>query len=72
MNLLKACGVKEILLAGFDGFHVNINKNYYDPEMRRPVNTEQVDRRNNYYKDFIKRIADTGIDIKFITPSLYE
>ena len=72
MNLLKECGVKEMLLAGFDGFHVNINQNYYDPEMRRPVNTEQVDRRNKYYKEFIQRIASTGIDIKFITPSLYE
>lgn len=72
MNLLKECGVKEMLLAGFDGFHVNINQNYYDPEMRRPVNTEQVDRRNKYYKDFIKRIADTGVEINFITPSLYE
>ena len=27
MNLLKACGVKEMLLAGFDGFSVDINEN---------------------------------------------
>lgn len=71
MNLLKACGVKTILLAGFDGFSVDINENYYDPTMRRPVNSEQADRRNAYYKNFIKRIAEFGINVIFLTESLY-
>lgn len=72
LNLLKACAVKEILLAGFDGFDININENYYDPNMRHPVNPEQVERRNNFYKNFIKKIGDDGINIQFITPSRYE
>ena len=72
LKLLQACGVKEILLAGFDGFSVNINDNYYDPNMRHPVNAEQAERRNTYYKGFIKKISDSGIDITFITPSLYQ
>lgn len=72
LNLLKACAVKEILLAGFDGFDININENYYDPNMRHPVNPEQVERRNNFYKNFIKKIGDDGINIQFITPSKYE
>lgn len=71
MNLLKACGVKSILLAGFDGFSVDINENYYDPNMRRPVKAEQAERRNTYYKGFIKQIACSGIKITFITPSMY-
>lgn len=72
LNLLKACAVKEILLAGFDGFDININENYYDPNMRHPVNPEQVERRNNFYKNFIKKIGDDGINIQFITSSKYE
>ena len=71
MNLLKACGVKNILLAGFDGFSVDINENYYDPNMRRPVKAEQAERRNAYYKGFIKQIASSGIKVTFITPSMY-
>lgn len=71
-KLLQACGAKKILLAGFDGFSVNINDNYYDPNMRRPVNGEQAERRNAYYRDLIKRVSDTGIDISFVTPSLYQ
>lgn len=72
MNLLKACGAKVIMLAGFDGFSVNINDNYYDSNMRHPVNSEQAKRRNQYYKEFIGRIRDSGILIEFITPSKYE
>lgn len=71
LNLLKACGVKSIVLAGFDGFMVNINENYADPNLRRPVSVEQVQRRNSYYKKFIKNIADFGISISFLTPSKY-
>lgn len=72
LNLLKACGVSEVLLAGFDGFSVNINENYYDPNMRHPVNVEQAERRNNYYRQFIRRLRGEGMKIAFVTPSLYE
>ncbi|MCQ2567738.1 MAG: aldolase catalytic domain-containing protein [Mogibacterium sp.] len=72
LKLLQACGVTKIMLAGFDGFSVNINDNYYDPNMRRPVNAEQVERRNAYYKGLVGRVRDTGITIEFVTSSLYE
>lgn len=72
LKLLMACGVKEIILAGFDGFSVNINENYHDPNMRRPVNNEQALRRNRYYKGLIERVRNTGVNIQFATPSKYE
>ena len=72
LNLLQACGVKDVMLAGFDGFSVNINENYYDPNMRRPVNAEQAERRNAYYKGLIGRVRAKGIKVEFVTPSLYE
>ena len=72
LNLIKRCGVRKILLAGFDGFSLNINENYYDPNLRRPINSDQVERRNLYYKNFIKKLIEQGLEIEFITPSLYE
>ena len=72
LNFLVACGVKSIILAGLDGFAVNINENYSDPNLRRPVSVEQVERRNAYYKRFIDVISNKGINVKFITPSKYE
>ena len=70
-NLLNACGVKDICLAGFDGFSTDINENYYDPIMRRPVSAEQAESRNAYYKGLIDRIRKSGITVSFITPSKY-
>lgn len=72
LNLLCACGVENIMLAGFDGFSVNINDNYYDPNMRRPVNEEQANHRNNYYKKLIASFIGKGIKFNFVTPSIYE
>ena len=72
LKLFQACGVKSILLAGFDGFSANINDNYYDVNMRRPVTAEQAENRNNYYRNLIKRIRESGINISFVTPSRYE
>ena len=72
LNFLKACDIKEILLAGFDGFVVNINENYSDPNLRRPVSVEQVNRRNAFYKRFIADVASTGVKIEFVTSSKYE
>ncbi len=72
LNLLKNCNVKEILLAGFDGFTADINENYHDPNMRSPINLEQAKRKNQYNKSFIKRVRESGINITFITKSLYE
>lgn len=72
MNLLYNCGVKDIMLAGFDGFSVNINENYYDPNMRHPVNAEQAEFRNKYYKEFIGKMRMRGVKMTFLTPSKYE
>ena len=72
LNLMSACGVKKVFLAGFDGFSSNINENYANPDLRRPVNTEQAERRNAYYRELIKRKRQSGMKIEFITPSKYE
>lgn len=37
---------------------MNINENYFDPNMRHPVNNEQVERRNHYYKNLIQRVKN--------------
>ena len=72
LNLLRTCGVRNVLLAGMDGFSVDINDNYFDPQLRRPVNGEQAERRNRYYKMFIENKRKEGINITFVTRSIYE
>lgn len=72
MNLLQTCGIKSCCLAGLDGFSVNINDNYANPELRRPVSEVQAERRNEYYKGFVNRFKESGMSISFVTPSMYE
>lgn len=72
LNLIKACGVKEVFLAGFDGFSSDINKNYADPNLRRPVTAKQAEQRNTYYKEFMDQMRTSGLQLTFITPSRYE
>ena len=72
MNLLRKCEVKEIMLAGFDGFSVDINENYFDASMRHPYNAEEAQKRNEYYKQFFAKVKAEGVNVEFITPSKYE
>lgn len=71
LKLMTACGASELLLAGFDGFSTNMNLNYYDKSMRRPVSEEQVQRRNDYFRTYVKRLRES-IPVTFLTRSLYE
>ncbi len=71
LKLMTACGASEILLAGFDGFSVDINQNYYDKTMRRPVSEEQATQRNAFFKSYVGRLR-ASIPVIYLTPSRYE
>lgn len=71
LNLMRKLDVSEIDFAGFDGFYVNINQNYYDKTMRRPVTEQQAIRRNAFYRNFIADVAKS-IKVVFLTPSAYQ
>lgn len=71
LKLISSCGASEIILAGFDGFSVDINQNYYDKTMRHPVTEEQARERNEYFRTYVNRLRSI-VPITFLTPSLYE
>lgn len=71
LNLLSECGPAELILAGFDGFHVNVDKNYYDKSMNHQITAKQAEKRNAYYRRFIKKLRGK-VPIRFLTGSLYE
>lgn len=72
LNLLRSFNVKEIIMAGFDGFSVDINANYYDISMRHPVKDNQARKRNAYYRKLIQSMRDAGLSINFLTKSKYD
>lgn len=70
MNLMKELRPIKVYMAGFDGFSSNINKNYFDTSMRKPVSEEQAEKRNFFFKDFIRKIQEI-LPIEFVTDSAY-
>lgn len=70
INLLIKSGVKELALAGYDGFNCAGN-NYFDEKMTNGVQYEKQLQMNGAIINYFKNIRrDT--EIKFITPTIYD
>lgn len=71
LNFFKKVGVKEIALAGFDGFVKDPQKNYFDTGFDLSKSYEYLSSVN---RCMTKMISDTRADMNvlFITPSIYE
>ncbi len=70
-NILMNAEISNIVLAGFDGFQVDISQNYYDENLKRPITREQVNERNELMKNFLSYM-EKKFKITFLTESLYE
>ncbi len=71
INILKHLGVKEIYLAGFDGFSFANSDNYYKEDLRNELDIKQVEKRNQFYIDLFADLSK-HYRVKFVTPSKYE
>lgn len=71
LKLLSYCQAEKVLMAGFDGFSMDMNKNYHDGDLRHPMTSYQAEEENKYYKNFIKKMMQEGLNIEFITDSLF-
>ncbi|MDU2121210.1 MAG: aldolase catalytic domain-containing protein [Clostridium celatum] len=70
INLLKRLLIKDVFIAGFDGYTVR-EKNYVGIDMEFIKSKEQVDELNINIKEVIQRLS-RNIEIKFITKSKYK
>ena len=70
MNLMKKVGVKELILAGFDGFSSNPNDNYVESSMLMDVETERLMKMNIATAEKLKQLR-TQMQIEFLTSSVY-
>lgn len=71
LHLLSDLQVSQVFLAGFDGFDIDIDKNYYKDEMKRVLSREQVLAMNEKVLQTLKQYRDR-ITFTFITPTKYE
>ena len=70
-NILDKCNPKKILLAGFDGYSLNINDNYYDDNMRKPVVEQKINEEKTFFHNFLKKMSKK-FSIEFLTSSNYQ
>lgn len=69
LRLLLAVGVKEVLLAGMDGYTAFQGNDYFDQQLTHKF-TQQAQTINALISDQLKKIR-SQITLKFITPTRY-
>lgn len=71
INLLGKMGIKEINLAGFDGFKSDVEKNYIDPSFKLSSDMAYLSAVN---ERLTKKIAEyrKTMTINFVTESIYD
>lgn len=71
IRLLTHIGIKEILLAGFDGFEVDVSANYYVDSFKRNIERETAHKKNKLLSIQLRN-ALKDIPYRVITPTMYE
>ncbi len=70
LRLLKKCGVKQLYLAGFDGFDIRNTLNYVDDKHVLNIEKQAYSNKTEHIKQHIEQLKK-HMKIQFITPSLY-
>ena len=70
LKLLLRCGAKEVVLAGFDGFHHRFNGNYYREELTLDVDEDAVQEKQKRIRAQLSELSKE-MNITFLTPSVY-
>ena len=71
LKLLKKVSVKNVLLAGFDGFSKNPLNNYYNESYCSAFDPVLLQEKNLAIKDEIEKLSQK-MKLKFITSSIYD
>lgn len=70
INILKKMGRETIYLAGFDGYNLNSDENYYDSKLSYVIDKNRVNYLNSIMKEYIN-LYKNDMTLRFVTPSLY-
>lgn len=71
INLLKKIGVKDFLLAGFDGFSDNIKDNFFEESLYLDAENERTVMVNLAMSDKVEQLRKQ-VKIEFFAPSSYD
>lgn len=75
LRFLKSIGIKNVYVAGFDGYNYVKSKNYYSVSLQRATEETVIDQMNRDISEMILDLLHENeeyFNIEFITPSKYE
>lgn len=70
LKILKACGVKKVWCAGFDGYSSN-EDNYFKPAMEYSFVKDEAYNLNSHIREILENMRGGGLQAEFITYSHY-
>lgn len=70
-NLLLNMGVEKTDVIGFDGYHTNVERNYYSNRLINSSDREKLRTINKHIRKYMKKIK-AHMEINYVTISLYE
>ena len=70
LNILKTLNVKQVILAGFDGFDLSGNENYFSDDVSNILSKKVKQDINSSIKKFIEKYKEE-VKITSITKTIY-
>lgn len=70
LRLLQRAEVRNVYVAGYDGFNPNPYENYHSDTLRINMPTEIIESKNQSIANQLKELLK-ALNIQFITPSIY-
>ena len=71
IRVLKKVGVEQLYLAGFDGFDVDADSNYYYSNYKKAMDYDTVTQKNSEISKQLKSALE-GLNYELLTPTKYE
>ncbi|MDF2986004.1 MAG: putative 4-hydroxy-2-ketovalerate aldolase [Eubacterium sp.] len=70
INLLRRIEIKNVSIAGLDGYRADVRDNYYTQDIVNNSDVEELLNKNTAIKRYLNNVRNF-ISIKYITPSIY-
>lgn len=70
-HLLMKIGIDEIYIAGFDGYHTNVERNYYTASMINSADRLKLAKLTKHIKKYMAKV-ESQMKVHYITESMYD
>ena len=71
LRVLEKCGIKSVVLAGFDGFKSRYDENYYNDELNLRIEENELNEKQTRIKKQLQEMQKV-MKLQYLTNSVYE